>query len=251
MLRRNLRGLKGAHGFVAGGDDREHAKVVLEGRLLRLHGGGGDAVLDRVHAVPQLVRGSHRRFDAAIREKPAQHNVPDPVLTQQKVQVCRGKATQTDLALDDQISLFRFHFVANVGTPFASSEGGTVANTGQDPVRVLVDFVVSLSCETPCLGKDKRDALESESGSITTIQPLNLMSKSYRLEGDGTVDDGAPSSAQRVGELDRVVQHVGLGHDILHGIVELAARRRELVLVLDQNESRFGGVQHEGGGDRR
>ena len=65
------------------------------------------------------------------------------------------------------------------------------------------------------------------------------------------MDDGAARPAQRVGELDRVVQHARLGHDLLHGVVELAPRRREFVLVLDQNERRFGGFQREGGGRRR
>ena len=45
-----------------------------------------------------------------------------------------------------------------------------------------------------------------------------------------------------VGELGRALEHSGGGHRLLDGVVELAAFRGELVLILDQEQRRLRGV---------
>ena len=61
-------------------------------------------------------------------------------------------------------------------------------------------------------------------------------------ERDGGVHDGAACLARLLHRLDGVLQHVVLFHNALHGIVERAALRREVVLVLNQDKRRSLGI---------
>ena len=62
------------------------------------------------------------------------------------------------------------------------------------------------------------------------------------LERDRRVDDRDALIARLVGELGRALEHSGGGHRLLDGVVELAAFRREFVLVLDEEQRSLRGV---------
>ena len=71
------------------------------------------------------------------------------------------------------------------------------------------------------------DVVAQQSVSVTVLKPA---------------DGGVAAMAYIVGELGRALEHARRRHRLLDGVVELAAFRREFVLVLDEEQRRLGRV---------
>ena len=58
-------------------------------------------------------------------------------------------------------------------------------------------------------------------------------------ESDRLIDDRGAERPRLFHGLDRVRQHVGLIHDGLHGLMQRAAVRGEIVLIFNENDRRL------------
>jgi hypothetical protein len=156
-------------------------KIVLERCVLSRHGRGGHTILERVHFKALFVGGAHGRFHTVIGQETTKDDIFDAVLTQQEIQIRRGKATHTVLALDEQIPPHGPHAVDIISAPFSISKGFDFFYIRQDTVWWAPR-------------KTRKD--------------------------DGTMDNGATRLSCRRNGLNRSGQHVGRLHTLLDGVVE-------------------------------
>lgn len=179
---------------------------MFKGSFLSLYRGGGTAILESVDLISVLVGSAHCTLDAAVREETSEDDVLDPVLTQHKVQVGRMKSAKAGLALDDEVSGAGLHGVANGRTPFVGLKGLSILD-GLEYAEVATNLVVTV------------------------------------LVGNRNMDNGAASHPGRVHNLLAVSDSAILFQAGLDSIVEGTSLSGELVLVLDEYKSGFGGIQ--------
>src|SRR5450756_166602 len=172
--------------------------------------GCSDAVAQGDDLVAVFVAAAHRRLDTTVGEETAEHDRLDSLAAQDEVKVGAGESVQPPLSLDEDVALFRSHLVGDRPAPAAFDESRTVDDTLEDPVGVCADLVVA------------------------------------RGEGDRGMHDRCPGSPRRLDHPLGVREHVGLVHDGFYSAVERTAFGDEVVLVLDEYDSRRARVdRHE------
>lgn len=65
----------------------------------------------------------------------------------------------------------------------------------------------------------------------------------YRFKANGTMNNGTARLSGRIHNFARVAQHICFFHALLDGIMQLATRSSEFVLILNQNEGGFTRIQ--------
>mmetsp|Transcript_46340 Transcript_46340/g.150416 ORF Transcript_46340/g.150416 Transcript_46340/m.150416 type:complete len:312 (+) Transcript_46340:131-1066(+) len=195
------------HLFVVGHRHRrgEHAIRAARDRLPLL-GGRRARVGQRDHVEALFVGGAHGRLNAAVGEEPGQHNRLDAVRLELRLEVGAREGVEAPFVLDDDVARLRLHGRVEVGVP---------APLGEELVA----------------GASREDA-----------KPLVRVVARVLLEADRCVEDlcaGRPCLAR---ECRALFEHACLVHAFLDGAVELAALRREFVLVLNEEDRGLLGV---------
>jgi hypothetical protein len=185
---------------------REHRVVLFARELLLRLAERRCAVLQRNDLVALLVSGSHGRLDAAVREESAECDRVDTAAAENKVEIRAGEAAQAALAFDNDIAGLRLEDVDDLRAPAALAERLAIDHALQNAIRLVAELAVAFD------------------------------------ERDWRVHDRASGRARLFHRLDGVLQHVVLFHDALHGIVQRAALRREVVLVFNQDYRRSLGI---------
>jgi len=154
-----------------------------------------------------LIGSTHGRLDAAVGEETTKNDILNAILTKEKVQVRGMESAKTRLALADQIGGTRLHRIADGRPPFSSLEGFALLYGLEDAVRIAGNLLVSI------------------------------------LKGNWYVNDGTAHHTCHVHCLLGVGNGRILFQTGLDSLVERAALGGELILVLDENERRLGGVE--------
>jgi len=173
-----------------------------------LHTRRRGTILQRINLETTLVRRPHSTLNTTVRQKSTNHHILNPLLAQEKVQVGRMESAQAKLALHVDITRGRLHRGMVFGVPRIGFERFTLSNSRED-ARPGPDLIVSLN------------------------------------ERDGDVKDGASLGAHLGHERNGIFEHVVRLHAGFHGFVELATLGCEFILVFDEDQGRFGGVELE------
>jgi len=175
---------------------------------VRRHARRRRSVLQRVHVVPVLVGRAHRALDAAIGQKSRQDDVFDASLTEEEVEVGGEEAAESFFAFDDEVGGLGCHGGVEFGGPGVFGEGFAFGDSGEDSGGGA-DFVVTL------------------------------------FECNGNMQNTASGIPHDIHQFGSIFNNVVLLDAFLHGSVQCTAFGSELVLELNEDKGRLGGVEFE------
>ena len=179
---------------------REHRIVLVDGHALLFLAERGRAVRQRDDVVALLVCRAHRRLHTAVRQEAAECDRRNSAAAQDEVEVRAREGVQPTLALDHDVAAVRCQVLDDLGAPRALAERFAVDDAFEDTVWLGCELVV-------VVGK-----------------------------GDRRMDDHRPERPRPLDGFLRVLEHLGGVHHRLHGVVEGATRRCEVVLILDEDD---------------
>mmetsp|Transcript_37632 Transcript_37632/g.121663 ORF Transcript_37632/g.121663 Transcript_37632/m.121663 type:complete len:400 (-) Transcript_37632:53-1252(-) len=268
------------HLFVVGHRHRrgEHAIRAARDRLPLL-GGRRARVGQRDHVEALFVGGAHGRLDAAGGEEPGQHNRLDAVRLELRLEVSAREGVEALFVLDDDVARLRLHGRVEVGVPAPLGEELVAGASREDaepcPQTSVMKINSTAEEETTAFGAAlggmlrhgtviKKRGREDGGGWCVRDRPVHSQRREETplaggagcaakaslvrvvarvlLEADRRVEDLCAGPPRLARECRALFEHACLVHAFLDGAVELAALRREFVLVLNEDDCGLLGV---------